>query len=137
MPVRQQIDPGLAYYFGTYLDAGHYLWDAHWKQMRFPNFPDPGWTAYVPWPKIDGALCPMPGGRYPNDGEAALHHRDGWTALAFGNYTDDKRPNSNAVFFLKGAYDFEKALALAKEVFPHVFERFDFEIRLVEGAKAA
>lgn len=118
------MDPNDAFYFGTYQGAGHYLRDLHWNSRRYDRNGDGGWDAPFPWSNIDGGLTP-PRGR---EGEAALHHKDGWTALAFVNYTDDNRGGSNSVFFFKGTLTFEEAVAATRALFPHVVERFAFEI---------
>lgn len=61
-------------------------------------------------------------------GKALVHHRDGWTALAFWDRTGDSRGNSCSVFVLEGDLDFDQALAAAGKLFPEVFERIDFEV---------
>lgn len=115
-----------AFYFGTFERPGHYLRDASWKTIN-PENPHQGVDKIVwgplPWKDIDGGLQPQCGGQ----GEALLHHKDGWTALAFANDTDDRR-GGNSAFFFDAELDFDQALAAARERFPHVVERFAFEI---------
>ncbi len=52
-----------------------------------------------------------------------------WTALAFWDRSVDKRGGCNSVFILEGSYNFEQALTLARQIFPKIFERFEFEIK--------
>lgn len=88
--------------------------------------------AVVPWERVDGALAPRKGtGRYAEEcaqGVAALHHLDGWTALAFWDRTGDSRGASNSVFFFEGDWDFDHTLKLAREHFPEVLNRLTFPI---------
>lgn len=120
-----------AYYFGTYQRPGHYLRDEGWRQV-WPDNPHQGvdkiaWGP-LPWKDIDGGLQP----RAPQ-GVARLHHRDGWTALAFRNDADDDR-GGNSAFFFEAELSFDEALAMARERFPHVIKALPFEI-VPEGAK--
>src|SRR3954464_1419685 len=98
-----------AYYFGCWNSVGHYTHDPKGKHVYSKRgggfYPDD-----QPWEKIDGMLTPgqrNDQGRLVYDamskehqGEAALHHKDGWTALAIHDFTVDSRPNSNSVFLL-------------------------------------
>lgn len=113
-----------AFYFGTFKRAGHYLWDEWMDTVRWSGTGE-GFRYHWPgpWRKLDGELNPN-----RNEGEAALHHKDGWTALAFANYTDDRRGNSNSAFFFKEILDFEAAVAMAHERFPRVVRRFEFDL---------
>lgn len=93
-----------------------------------------------PWDSggIDAMLAPRTEPRQPGDrrvrgeeltqGVAALHHRDGWTALSFWDRTGDSRPNSNSTFVVEGILAFDEVVAVAREHFPQLFARFTFEI---------
>jgi hypothetical protein len=117
-----------AFYFGTYREPGHYLRDQDWRHV-WPENTHQGVDKIVwgplPWRDIDGGLQP----RGP-DGTALLHHKDGWTALAFPNNSDDNR-GSNSAFFFDAVLDFDEAVEAARQHFPHVVERFPFEVRLM------
>lgn len=82
----------------------------------------------LPWDRIDNYLNP----KEQVEGWALLHHKDGWTALAFADRTDDSRPNSNSVFFFKGTFTFEETMDKVHEYFPHILSRFKFKIVLNE-----
>jgi hypothetical protein len=120
-----------AFYFGTYGAPGHHLRDEYGRKVR-PTHPHEGVEAIqwgpLPWKHIDGGLCPRGPQR---QGEALLHHKDGWTALAFWNRTDDTRAGSNSAFFFEGTLTFEEALAAARERFPRVMRHLPFEVRPV------
>lgn len=88
------------------------------------------------YPKIDGGFCPgMEGKRHHEvkqvEGHAKLTHHNGWTILSFWDRTGDSRGNSNSAFLEQGEHDFDYMVAKAKEVFPQMWERFTFEVRLV------
>lgn len=94
-----------------------------------------------PWGlKVDSRLQPLaaggtkeqrPYGEEAPQGRALLHHKDGWTALAFWDRTGDSRSNSNSTFLFDTTLSFDEALVAAKENFPELFERFDFEVSQV------
>ena len=129
---------GRAYYFGCLrgvngqTEAGHYLYDERlrsvpWRQRK----------AATPWEHIDAKLAPML--RYREEapqGHAALHHKDGWTALAFWDRSGDSRGNSNSTFLLEGTLTFDQARVVARDVFPALFERFPFDV-VEEGVRHA
>jgi len=111
-----------AYYFGCWQQSGHFLrtpdgdGGCHWRHadslLR---------DGVVPWGyKIDGTLTPK---TTTKQGAAALHHLDGWTALACHDYTVDSRGNSNSAFVFDAVLDFDQALTAAREHFPKVVER--------------
>lgn len=56
-------------------------------------------------------------------GVAALHHKGGWTALAFWDCTGDTRGNSNSVVIAEGTHTFNDMKTLAANHFPRVWER--------------
>lgn len=122
------------FYFGCITDAGHCLYEAgagHITQaVRFPG--------NNPWGvNIDTGLCPGVKDRHgftdtvrsvQTEGLAEVHHKDGYTALAFWDRTGDSRPGSNSVFLAEGTHDFAKMIEIAKRHFPTVFLRFKFKI---------
>jgi hypothetical protein len=118
--------PNQAFYFGCRDRAGHYLFDRFGRsvpasvQAKGP----------IPWEKIDGAIPPSARGlpSHAPQGVAALHHRDGWTALGFWDRSVDHRGGSNSAFFFDRLLTFDLALSEAREFFPWVFARLDFEV---------
>lgn len=117
----------IALYFGCARgvwdrDVGHFWYGQNGRRLGLSS------PAGVPWQKVDGALAPRepnyPRGEKP-EGVAALHHKDGWTALAFWDRTGDSRGNSSSTFFFEGEMSFDVALVVAREKFPALFARFD------------
>lgn len=131
-----------AYYFGCYgRQLGHMTWLPRMRGIGFHATED-----VIPWKvrELDGGLC-IPSNKHAEaragwkdilrrqdakqpQGKALVHHRDGWTALAFWDRTCDSRGNSNSVFILEGTHDFDAALARARSIFPEIFARITFEI---------
>lgn len=128
------------YFWGCWNDSkGHYLWrptPTRYEQVRHNNL--------VPWQEIDGALTP--GNRAKSlyavqdnyvesceqiEGAASLHHRDGWTALAWWDRSVDTRYGSNAALFAHGTHDFVAMMVLGRQHFPGVMARFRYEIVVV------
>jgi len=112
---------GDAYYCGCFQSLGFYVWKPGMEKMpfgfaqRLDRFER--WTA-------KGA----------RQGEAKVTHLAGWTILSFPDVSVDSRPGSHSTFALRGRYDFDAAVAAAREAFPYVFRRFTFEI--TEAASA-
>lgn len=110
-----------AFYFGCVDRRGHFLFEAGGgsrnEAVRY--------SGNNPWgDKIDGGLCPD----VLTQGHAALHHRDGYTALAFWDYSLDDRTGSNSVFIAEGTHDFVAMKRIASQRFPKIWARFTFPV---------
>lgn len=129
----------MAFYFGCACgidgrrDVGHYLY----QPGRDGDLIKRGYKSrkaldeLIPWGATpDATLAPRPSGRHSEapQGVAALHHKDGWTALSFWDRSGDSRPNSNSTFMFYDHLTFEEIVKRAKVEFPALFERFPFEI---------
>jgi len=115
------------YFFGCIRGAGHYMY----KSGENNNAVDYDFLDKNPWGNsIDGSLCLW---YTRKQGIASLHHKDGWTALSFWDNSVDGRPGSNGNFLAEGTFNFGGMIALAKEKFPNVMSRFNFEITSGEG----
>lgn len=130
-----QCSPVKLIYFGCYRETGHFFWRPGMQYAPYDGNVTPwGWA-------IDGGLCPGAStnpdrtwerGRPEVEGEVVLHHKNGWTALAFWDRSVDQRPGSNSVFCAEGNFTFEEMCALAQQHFPTVWSRFKFTVRLAE-----
>lgn len=118
-------------FFGCWSAPGHFLVNEDGHNVWQPQ------TIGLPWTKLDGVLTPgrrdeRSYGGIPIDeqieGWAALHHKDGWTALAWWDRSVDKRHGSNAVLFAKGTHTVKEMLALGRRWYPRVFNRFTYTI---------
>lgn len=120
-------------YFGCIDESGHYLVEGEKSAHRGSG---------IPWreEQLDLTLCP--GVRkvsygyeaeVQNEGAAKLHHKDGWTALAFWDRSVDHRRNSNSVFVVEGVHEFDEAIELARQAYPHIWKRFGFEVVEADG----
>lgn len=96
----------------------------------------------VPWIERE-PLCPnwhivnrygagVPLEQVQPEGAAALHHKGGWTALAFWDRSCDQRGNCASVFFAEGTYQPDQMLALCQLKYPHIWRRFGFPVRVVQ-----
>ena len=106
------------YYFGCWDTVGHYLKDHTWKNISM-------YDNDLPWKEIDGTLCPDD---TREQGIVKIHHEEGWTAAAFWDESIDKRSNSNSVLFVEGFLDLTDMIREFEETFPHIYERFNFEL---------
>lgn len=111
-------------------EIGHYLHSAGGRSVR------DGESA-TPWRwKIDGALCPGMEWKRERwtrvgreiEGQAAVHHKGGWTALAFPDNSVDKRGASNSCYLVDQTLTFAEMVEAAKATFPEVWARYRFEI---------
>jgi hypothetical protein len=132
---RRNGKPDIVVYFGCWDRVGHGL---HLPGGRRPDRDDPilGLNNAGPFKRLDGTLTPR---ETTKQSAAAIHHRDGWTALAMHDYTVDHRGASNSAFVMDSDLSFEHAYAHALQAFPGVMKRiYDAApIRLVqtEGAR--
>jgi hypothetical protein len=120
-------------YFGCVGGPGHFFFKPGLQRGRDIESAQPwGW-------QVDGWLCPgttVDRFGHPHtpihqlEGDAALHHKDGWTALAFWDRSCDARPGCNSVFLIKGEFDFDGAVREARQAFPEVWRRFKFPVQL-------
>lgn len=127
--------PPRIYYFGPWDQAGHHMRargiPADLEERRAIS----GFTYTNPWgTKIDGGLCPKDTGE---EGRALVHHRNGWTALSFWDYSVDTRPGSNSTYLAEGEFTFEEMVAMAKEHFAYRWNKMAFEVRLAEAGVRA
>jgi hypothetical protein len=92
---------------------------------------------HVPWKdwEIDGKL--QPGCFYDrgcwehgreNEGEALLHHKDGWTALSFWDRSVDHRGACNSTYLAEGTFTFEEMVELAKTRFAARWSLMKFQV---------
>jgi hypothetical protein len=121
------------YYFGALSRrGGHFLFAPGQK-------PASSEKKTLPWPDVDAVLCPgYVAGGTPEavqiEGRALLHHRDGWTALAFWDRSVDARFGANSVFIAKGDHDLASMTELARRYFPDVWGRWNFPVQLAATA---
>jgi len=129
------------FYFGCWSKEhiGHYLYDANGLRPRF-NRRDGGvtdhWETIIPWGfNLDGGLTPLP----RVFGLAAFHQLHSfagsreekwWSALSWWDSSADTRPGSSSTFIMNEKESPSMLLALAREKFPTIFARFDFEVAL-------
>lgn len=121
------------FFFGTdNQSGGHYLFDVWFNSYRGAS------NGPLPWEQIDTKLAPYIGtephrrSTYDNgrqtQGIAALHHKDGWTALSFWDRSVDERMGCNSNFFWKGTHTFEEMLEQFRKVYPTIVARYPFPI---------
>jgi hypothetical protein len=111
-----------------YTEAGHGFYRRTMRgAMRAREAYDNPWRLAV-----DGHLAPRDGeGRDAPEmpqGVAAVHHKDGWTAVSFWDRTGDRRGNSSTTFLMDIDVSFDTVIGIAKTEFPELFERFGFEV---------
>lgn len=122
------------YYFGCRDELGHLFWKSS-ERVFFRVMEN-----ISPWGvQIDGKLAPAVRNkrgyieREEAQGVCALHHKKGWTAIAFWDRSIDDRGASNSVFMVEGIYDFDAMVEMAKEQYPDIMRRFKFELKLFQG----
>lgn len=93
------------YYFGCVGRPGHFF---HGPDLRPVDeeprdYPPSIRCANFPGGKLDGTFCDK---QNRTQGRARVFHVEGWTILAFWDYSIDKRGGSNSVFLIRGTWDF-------------------------------
>ena len=124
-------------YLGPLQESGHFLFYEGGAQVSWGVV-----DTICPWKlaEIDGGLqpgCPDPADRLQRrtrpmrEGEALLHHKDGWTALAFWDSTIDTRPGCSSTYIIKGIFTFENMVELAQTRFAERWNKMRFTVTLV------
>ena len=112
------------YYFGAHKKVGHYAWNRSLFMLVWEN-PAGAWLR-----DHDGVLPPQ-----GNQHQGLIRFRK-WAeggarcVVAFWDRSVDSRAGSHSTFLLPGDLTPSEALAAAREAFPDVFARFQFEIQL-------
>jgi hypothetical protein len=139
--VHQMTESPRMFYFGPWDHAGHYFFDERGSSVRedlVPGFPFGYYAGKI---SVDGCLqpgCPKPNDRLRRrtraevEGEALLHHIDGWTALCFWDRSVDRRGACNSNYFAEGEFTFEQMVEMAKTRFAYRWNKMKFEVRLVQ-----
>ena len=124
------------FYFGPYARSGHFFFyedgqevmrvereKIEWKDYEVDGTMQPG---RVQWRKHWIQKGPMV------QGQALLHHRNGWTALSFWDCTIDTRPNCTSTYIAEGMFTFEQMVAMASARFAERWNKMKFKVVLVE-----
>lgn len=117
---REDGKPQTAIYFGTWSQAGHYYWTPNGGHPKGEDGRSDSLRYKTPFSPVDGNYTPK---CHTKQSTAAIHYRDGWTILAFHDYTVDQRPGSNGAFIFDTELSFERAVAEASERFPTIMRR--------------
>jgi hypothetical protein len=113
-------------FFGAWGRPGHYYWLPGRRWAETDRSP----PASLQGGKIDGRLAPQKRApRYPNallevEGEAAVHHIDGWTVVAWWDRSVDRRGGSNSAFLMRGTHTMSVVFLEAADKFPELLPRF-------------
>lgn len=118
------------FYFGPYKEPGHFLFLPGGARASRED------EALLPWAWIDGVLqqnCKIKFMRWAtvgqeNQGEALLHHRDGWTALSFWDRSVDRRGACNSNFFIDKICSFSEMLTICQQNFTERFLTMGFMV---------
>lgn len=121
-------------YFGPWKESGHYFFYEDGGTVYSWERAQLAWKAW----EIDGVL--QPGSPDPADrlqrhgpqieGDALIHHKDGWTALSFMDRSVDKRPGCSSTYIAKGIFTFEEMVEFAKTRFTERWNKMSFQVRL-------
>lgn len=118
---RRSGKPEHAWFFGCKSGPGHHL---YLPSLRTADYDEPPACRYGvgPFKRIDGFLTPT---ETSAQSAAAIHHEDGWTALAMHDYSADSRPGCNANFVFDAELSWDRAIAEAREWFPRIVARIE------------
>lgn len=130
MQPRNLSTGGDCLYFGCWDRLGHYLHSRGGQSVHQAEYATP-WKWH-----IDGQLCPGMAWERERwrrvasevEGQAAVHHKGGWTALAFPDNTIDKRGASNSCYLVNRTLTFAEMIEAAKATFPEIWGRYRFQV---------
>lgn len=117
------------FYYGPWNCPGHFLFSEQGRSVKRSErgtFPWDEWDSEI---GIDGKLQPQ-GDK--TEGVALLHHKDGWTALSFWDYSVDVRGGCNSNYFAEGQFTFDEMVEMAKTRFAVRWNRMAFEVKPCE-----
>jgi hypothetical protein len=82
----------------------------------------------VPWNDwhIDGKL--QPDLAMQPEGKAAMHWKDGWTALSFWDRSIDGQMMSSSTYLAQGTFTFEEMVELARTRFAERWNKMKFQV---------
>lgn len=112
-------------YFGPLTEPGHGFFDYKGQPLAFNSVNQPWGT------KIDGGL--NGGETMGKQGQARIHHKDGWTAMSFWDSSVDTRPGCSSVYLKTGLHTFDEMVGLAMKYFPERWAKMGFEVREVKA----
>ena len=115
------------YYYGCKEESGHFLWQPN--RITTVPFHQEG---LIPWINIDMGLCPQ---TTRKQGVAKIHHKEGWTAIAFWDNSIDTRPGANSVFLYEDLLEYDQMIEAFEEHFPNIYNRFKFQITEFEPSE--
>lgn len=123
-------------YFGPWKESGHYFFYENGETVYSEERKILEWKAH----EIDGVMqpgCPDPDDRLQRrgrqiQGEALLHHRNGWTALSLWDSSVDTRPGCSSTYIAKGMFTFEQMVEMAKKRFAVRWNKMDFQVTLIQ-----
>lgn len=108
------------FYFGPIGGVGHYFWLS--DRTSTHDFKGKG-----PWgTSVDGRLAPPDNAE--KEGEALIHHKDGWTAISFWDRTVDKRGGCSSTYLINDDLTFKEMAVLAEKTFPARWGAMEFEV---------
>lgn len=110
------------YFFGSKDGSGHHLHGGPLHEYDISK---------SIFPRIDTGFCPETEG-YETQGHYKYTVIDGWSIISFWDRTGDSRHQSNSSFLVEGNVPQEQLWKAAREAFPKIFDRFDFDFVEVE-----
>ena len=148
-PVEHKSERGIRempkmFYFGPWDRPGHYLLNERgssvWREERVIPWTlgqldgglQPHFASCVKTASRPDRLCSCPSGR---EGPALLHHKAGWTALAFWDRSVDRRGACCSVYMAEGTFTFDEMVAMAKERFAYRWSKMPFAVVEMEPLK--
>lgn len=126
------------FYFGPWDSPGHYVCDENGYSVAREV------ERILPWGHREENqhhldCCLQPGCYKDRDGsiehlgpqiegQAVLHHLNGWTAIGFWDRTIDTRPNSNSAYMAEGTFTFDEMVEMAKTRFAERWNKMRFKV---------
>jgi hypothetical protein len=130
-------------YFGPWDRAGHHMFNELGESVHSQRPRDFPWDENSPTNGID---CQLQPGCYKDkrdgynqhgeeiQGQALLHHKNGWTALSFWDRSVDTRGGCNSTYFAKGNFTFDQMVEMSKTRFAFRWNKMKFEVKEVKVA---
>lgn len=141
MSEEKKITPRVLYFCTHIGSSGHSLFGRYGRTRQNPTpWSDEELNAHSWGGTRPGDLTPeersWKGDKNETEGAAVLSHKGGWTRVGWPDRRHDSRLGSHFDFLVEGTHTFEKALEIAREAYPDMWDaRFRYPIVLSRTVK--
>lgn len=99
------------------------------KSLEHKDFPFAVENIHPDFKSLDSGFCTK---KTTKPFKAKVTRLDGFTVLAFWDYSGDDRPGANSTFVMRGFHRFPEMIVTLQEAVPDLFKRFGQTVEMYE-----